>query len=145
MKLSDLSDFHLALVIAGATFLGGISSSLIGVFMVDAGTNRETDVQLVQVAINILSSTEATTIDSPEKVLRTWAVDTINAVAEVQLDDEARELLINGEVSFSSAKASSLYNSMTPRQRQISDLIAEFYIEPSLTPEPSDDGAMPSQ
>lgn len=100
MKLSNFSEVQLAFIVAGATFLGGISSSFLGVFWVDAGTDRQTDVQLVQVAISILSSTEATETNSPEKVLRTWAVDTINSAADVQLNDEARELLISGKVSL---------------------------------------------
>lgn len=110
MKLSELSELHLAAVVAGATFLGGLGSSLLGVFLVDAGTERQTDVQLVQLAIGILSEpapsrpagwrTAEVGLETPEAALRAWAVDTINAAAEIKFDEGAKHLLVSGEVRF---------------------------------------------
>lgn len=102
MKLSELSELHLAVVVAGATFLGGIGSTLLGVFLVDAGTNRQTDVQLVELAIGILSEPlpkdSGSLTSTPETALRAWAVDTVNAAADVKFDSKARQLLIDGEI-----------------------------------------------
>lgn len=100
MKLSDITEIHLVAVIAGATFLGGIGSSLLGTLLVGADTERQTDVQIVQVAIGILSDTDPTGSTSPESVLRAWAVDTINSASDVKLDSQARDLLISGEAGF---------------------------------------------
>lgn len=123
MKLSDFSELHLVAVVAFATFLGGIGSSLLGVFLVDAGTNRQTDVQLVEVAIGILSSTEPRQSNSPDTVLRAWAVDTINSAAEVKLDGEARQLLISGEVFLSATKKSLSF----PEGRLTDQVLQNFF------------------
>ena len=55
MKLSELSELHLAAVVAIATFLVGVGSAMINTFWTDAGTERQTAVQLVQLAIGICS------------------------------------------------------------------------------------------
>ncbi|MCA1288624.1 hypothetical protein, partial [Salipiger bermudensis] len=99
MKINNISEIHLAAIIALATFLGGFISSIVGVFLVDAGTDKQTDVQLVQLAVGILS--ESPTDMQPAKVeLRRWAVDTINYAAEVKFDEEASDLLINGTLNL---------------------------------------------
>lgn len=99
MKISEISELHLAVLVAGATFLGGFVSSLLGVFLVDAGTEKQTDVQLVQLAVGILS--EAPSDMQPANVaLRGWAVDTINAAAEVKFDETAKQQLIDGRLDL---------------------------------------------
>lgn len=107
MKLSELSELHLAAVVAIATFLGGVGSAMINTFWTDAGTERQTAVQLVQLAIGILSEPIAASAKravgpapTSQTVLRTWAVDIINQSAEVKFDEEAKHLLVNGYASF---------------------------------------------
>lgn len=94
MKLGDLSELHLAAIVAGATALGGILSSAAEWALIDAGTERQTDVQLVQLAIGILS--EANPDGQGAPTLRAWAVETINAVAEVKFDEDAQRQLVEG-------------------------------------------------
>lgn len=107
MKLSELSELHLAAVVASATFLGGIGSTMISTFWTDAGTERQTAVQLVQLAIGILSEpivvATGGAVDpnsTSQTALRTWAVDIINQSAEVKFDAEAKHLLVNGDARF---------------------------------------------
>lgn len=107
MKLSELSELHLAAIVAGATFLGGVGSTIISTFWSDAGTERQTAVQLVQLAIGILSepinAPTGRAVDlglTSQAALRTWAVDIINQSAEVKFDAEAKHLLVNGDAAF---------------------------------------------
>lgn len=107
MKLSELSERHLAAIVAGATFLGGVGSAMISTVWIDAGTERQTNVQLVQLAIGILSepvvAAQGGDVDpvlTSQTALRTWAVDIINQSAEVKFDEEAKHLLVNGDASF---------------------------------------------
>jgi hypothetical protein len=107
MKLPELSERHLAVIVAGATFIGGLTSALISTVWLDAGTERQTDVQLVQLAIGILSDPLVAPTGgavgvalTSQTALRTWAVDIINQSAEVKFDEEAKHLLVNGDASF---------------------------------------------
>ena len=111
MKAGDLSELHLAAIISIATLLGGLGSSLLSTLWIDAGTQRETDVQMVQLAIGILSQPlpehkdsdnlrSITVSRTSQMVLREWAVDTINTASDVKFDRDARESLINGELKF---------------------------------------------
>lgn len=110
MKLVEIGELHLAAIIAIATLAGGLATSLADSWLIDADVDRQTDVELVQLAISVLTKpredagmTPAGTGLTSERVLRRWAVDTINAAAddEVQFDAEAQELLVNGDVYFS--------------------------------------------
>lgn len=120
MKLSTLSEKQLAAVVAGAGLIGGVVSSLIGVFLVDARTDRQTDVQLVQLAVGVLSQPlpEGPGVETPETALREWAVDTINAAAEVKFDEEARALLVSGDVLLSFEEAIVRERQIFQRLRQ---------------------------
>ncbi len=103
MKLGELSEWRLAAVIAVATLVGGFASSVIDKGFIDAGTEKQTDVQLVQLAIGLLSErNEEIKIgaDTPETVLRKWAVDTINSVADVKFDERAKTLLVDGDAKL---------------------------------------------
>lgn len=100
MRLFEVSELRLALLVAGATFLGGFGSSVLGVIAVDAGTEKQTNVQLVKLAIGILSEKESE-VDVRNASLRAWAVDTINSVSEVKFGEDARRELINGNLGFS--------------------------------------------
>ncbi|WP_374384506.1 hypothetical protein [Paracoccus yeei] len=111
MKAGDLSELHLAAIISIATLLGGLGSSLLSALWIDAGTQRETDVQMVQLAIGILSqplpehkgSGNLRSINvsrTGQMVLREWAVDIINAASDVKFDRTARDLLIDGELKL---------------------------------------------
>ena len=53
-SLREISDLHLAVIVAGATLLGGVLTSFTNAFLIDAGTEKQTDVQLVELAIGIL-------------------------------------------------------------------------------------------
>ncbi|MCE8000864.1 MAG: hypothetical protein HEP70_18585 [Rhodobiaceae bacterium] len=91
-RVRELSDIKLALLLAAATCLGGFGATFLDHVMLDASTSRETDVQIVQLAIGVLSeeldqSDEANI--AKDRALRTWAVDTLNAVADVKLPEEA--------------------------------------------------------
>lgn len=126
---SRVSDLSLALWIAVATLLGGIGASLFDTFVLDANTERETNVQLIELAIGILGqpietdesldedSNDMETLysrlsrvspESPQAVLRTWAVDTINASADVKFDEVARAVLIDGRATLPKINFSKL-------------------------------------
>lgn len=130
MRIFELSELRLAALIAIATVVGGGLSAVVEAYWIDAGTERETDVQLVKLAIGILSEpvikqdTEISLFPiipipvdvhvpkpTSQHALREWAVDTINEVAEVKFGDEAKKLLVNGEVGFFSGIAYSLSGS----------------------------------
>ena len=55
MKVGDVSELHLAALIALATAFGGVISTGAEWLFIDADTERQTDVQLVGLAIGILS------------------------------------------------------------------------------------------
>jgi hypothetical protein len=102
----DLPATRLALLIAIATAFGGVLAAFIDNLFLDANVEHQANVQLVELAIGILSEPVESDedgvqfVDSPEAVLRGWAVDTLNEVALVQFDAAARELLVNGRVHF---------------------------------------------
>lgn len=103
MKLGELSEWRLAGVIAVATLVGGFTSSVLDKVFIDAGTEKQTDVQLVQLAIGLLSERNDEVkigVDTPETVLREWAVDTINSVADVKFDERAKTLLVDGDAKL---------------------------------------------
>lgn len=110
MKVPEIGELHLAAIIGVATLLGGLSSAWLSAKLIDVNVARETDVELVQLAISVLTKPREDAGMAPagtgltsERVLRRWAVDTINAAAddEVKFDAEAQELLVNGDVYFS--------------------------------------------
>jgi hypothetical protein len=111
MSVFDMPAARLALVIAVSTALGGVLAALIDNFLLDANVEHQANVQLVELAIGILSEPVEPSVDglsfsdTPEAVLRGWAVDTLNAVALVQFDEAARELLVTGRVQFNWADA----------------------------------------
>jgi hypothetical protein len=57
---------------------------------------NEVSVKYIEVAVNILNSTST----KSDKVLREWAVDTINEYAVNKITGEAKSRLINGELIF---------------------------------------------
>ena len=117
-RIGEKSELTLALLLAGATLLGVVISPLLGTLLVGADTERETNTQLVQLAIGILSEP----LDPEEvafsaymtgasedgdhraytasQVLRGWAVDTINEVAPIKFADETRSLLLRGTITL---------------------------------------------
>lgn len=141
MKLTELSEFHLAAIVAGATFLGGVGSATINTFWSDAGTERQTNVQLVQLAIGILSEpiVEGTGWKSgdgktSQTALRTWAVDVINQTAEVRFDDDAKNLLVNGDAIFPIGYSSESYKNLFEQIRNMKAPVVEvnpIIIEPT--------------
>lgn len=99
MKLGEVSELHLAAIIALATAFGGVLSTGAEWLFVDAGTEKQTDVQMVQLAIGILS--EPSEASQPaDRALRAWAVETINTVAEIKFDANAQSQLIDGTIEF---------------------------------------------
>ena len=99
MKTGEISELSLAAVIAGATLLGGVLSSAASALWIDANTEQETNVQLMQLAIGILSEPSGGE-EAANVTLRAWAVATINAVAEVKFDDEAQRQLVDGTIEL---------------------------------------------
>lgn len=105
MQVNDPSGWILAAIIAGATAAGGLLSTAAGSFMTSANTERETNVELIQLAIGILSeplpmSKAGATEDNEQTALRSWAVETINHSADIKLDEDASKLLINGQANL---------------------------------------------
>lgn len=95
---TKISELKLSLLLAAAAIVGGVVTTVANSFFVDAATEKRTDVQLVELAINILNNEIPEESAAPYRVLRGWAVDTINLASEIKFDDTARQLLIDGEV-----------------------------------------------
>lgn len=107
--MAELKELQLALLLAGATCIGVFGGALLDNVMLDASTSRETDVQIVQLAIGVLSKEIDQTDEAnsnKDRALRTWAVDSLNAVSKVKLVGEARTALIDGNSSFDSVATS---------------------------------------
>jgi len=127
MKTGEISEIHLAAVIAGATLLGGVLSSTFDAFLIDASTSRETDVQLVELAIGILSEPSPSE-QAGEPTLRKWAVETINPVAEVKFDEEAKRQLVDGtvELPLSFIKALSPVSALMDKPVSPSEIVIDI-------------------
>lgn len=82
----------------------GLVAALVGSFLVDANTEKTTNVQLIQVAIGILSKDSDAGYSTEQKVLRAWAVDTINSSAKVKFDSRSKQLLVDGKAAFPSIR-----------------------------------------
>lgn len=105
MNTNDRSGWTLAVIIAVSTALGGFLSTAAGSYLLSANTQRETNVQLIQLAIGILSEPlpKDEDINAPQNeqiALRLWAVETINHSADIKLDDAASRLLVNGQANL---------------------------------------------
>lgn len=157
---SRVSDLSLALWIAVATLLGGIGASLFDTFVLDANTERETNVQLIELAIGILGqpieidgaqdedSPDMETLrsrisrvspNSPQTALRTWAVDTINASAEVKFGEEARAVLIDGRATLPKIKFSEFgINPLDDDAIAVTELILRLENLSRVRPDPPD-------
>lgn len=108
-----------ALAVGAATLLaaliGTVGGGVINKVFFDANTRLETNVQLIELAIGILTAPSPEASFSKDGAtrdiaLRTWAVDTINTAAEVKFDGAARSQLIDGTSNlpaWSSANAQS--------------------------------------
>ena len=110
MSVREISDVKLAVMLAIGTALGSGGVALLDTFVLDAGTQKQTDVQLVELAIGILAKplNNDTATAAPDTALRTWAVSTINYVADIQFDDEAKNALIDGSSGFDAAAISRI-------------------------------------
>lgn len=135
MSVRELSDVKLAVLLAVGTALGSFSAALFDTLMPDADTQKQTDVQLVELAIGILAKpmNGDAVSTAPETALRTWAVKTINHVADITFDDEAKDALIDGRTGFDTEIFKALKGSSSTFER--SDVIMEPYI---VLPAPSE-------
>lgn len=102
--VSKNSEIKLALVGGGCAVIASTITAFFSSYFLDADTKQTTNVQLIQVAIGLLSKEQKTENLPSDKVIRKWAVDTINATAIVKFDDEAAKLLIDGKAQFSGIK-----------------------------------------
>lgn len=115
----NISDIKLAAIIAIATAVGGALVPIAGSIFTDAGTARQANVQLIQLAIGILSeplsdgAEDKSEIPSEKTALRQWAVDTINNSAEIKFDKNSINSLVNG-------------NAVLPWASTLSDLKAHY-------------------
>jgi hypothetical protein len=137
-KLSEISELHLAALIAAATAMGGVLSSAADAFWSDASTDKATNVQLVQLAIGILSDEDDGQMQdrSRNRELRSWAVQTINAAAEVKFDEDAQKLLIEGEASLASAEMNRIFAEwFSSAKRSSADEIKSFPELPKSVPQ----------
>jgi hypothetical protein len=100
MKLPDVSALALTVVVALATAVGGLLSSIADALLIDASTAKQADVQILQLAINILSEEiPASEVEVAGSIaIRGWAFDTINSVAEIKLGEDSRDALVKGKV-----------------------------------------------
>lgn len=89
--------------LVSALIAGGFLTSIVQSVLPDFDESRATDVQLVSLAMDLLTKSVNDTeeIRAEHRALRLWAVNTINEVATVKFDEEAQQALINGTVSFS--------------------------------------------
>lgn len=91
-----------ALVVAAMTVFAST-------FFVDANTERQTDVQMIELALGILQSDDFENQHTAQ-IMRNWAVTTINSAARVKFDDAVARALIDGgfpDDVFLSARRSS--------------------------------------
>lgn len=129
--------------VAGATLLASIVGGGLNKLLFDANTKLETNVQLIELAIGILSEplpesnalktagSAAGTNEKRSQALRTWAVDTINASAEIKFTEEAGQQLIEGTTqlpSSTSADILRLYQLAEGSRATMSDAEAEARI-----------------
>jgi hypothetical protein len=71
---------------------GGVASSV----FLSADVERATDVQMVELAVGLLTAQSDGDLSEDDRVLREWAVDTLNETAAIKFDERARIVLING-------------------------------------------------
>lgn len=115
----------LALLLAVATCAGSVGATYVNKWILGADTKLETNVQLIELAIGILSAPlpevgpfmksglgEDERGMTRDKALRIWAVDTINASAEIKFNDVARSQLIDGTTQLPLGKDSYLSSLM---------------------------------
>lgn len=151
----------IAMWVAGATFLASIVGGGLNKVLFDANTKLETNVQLIELAIGILSEPlpepnalktaggAAETNEKRSQALRTWAVDTINASAEIKFTEEAGQQLIEGTAQLpppTSADILRLYQLAEDSRATMSDAEAKARIlqliekSKDMTPEEAEQG-----
>ncbi|WP_282603829.1 hypothetical protein [Paracoccus sp. PARArs4] len=97
-----------AVSVAVAVFLAQLAGSAIERRALNSATEHQTNVQLIELAIGILSKPvddgedpyQLKLEDPSERALRSWAVKVINEASSVKFDQEAQTLLISGNVSL---------------------------------------------
>lgn len=106
MKSTEVSVGIFGFLITFSTAVGLIISAILNATLLSPNIKRQTDVQLVELAIGILGKpTEENQqyfnqSQNAQTALRTWAVDVINNTSDVKFDEDARILLVKGEASL---------------------------------------------
>ena len=94
-----LSEVKLAVILVVATFAGGFAERMVSSWMTDANVERETAVQMTNLAIAILNEEiegSPIAVTDPKAIMRNWAFDTLNNVAAVKLPEEVRTEIVSG-------------------------------------------------
>lgn len=108
MKITEVSVVIFGFVITVATAAGLIISAILNAIFLSPDIKRQTDVQLVELAIGILGKPPEENqsyfkqSQNAQTALRTWAVDVINNTSVVQFDEDAKILLVRGEAALPS-------------------------------------------
>jgi ribosomal protein L31E len=122
-KIGEIPGLTLAILLAVFTFLGSFSGVALNKFLPDASDRRETGVELVSLAIGILTESGAANAKNDKAVLalRKWAVDTISVYSRVQISPELKEALgsrlIDGQSQKMTVAASAMADRKTFGQR----------------------------
>ena len=74
-----------------AKWFGVIGVGLLGVWFTHIQKNRETNVRMVEMAINILKAKP----DETSQPLREWSIKVLNEYSSIKLSKEAQEILRN--------------------------------------------------
>lgn len=106
MKSTEVSVGIFGFLITFSTAVGLIISAILNATLLSPNIKRQTDVQLVELAIGILG--KPTEENKPylnqsqnaQTALRTWAVEVINNTSVVKFDEDAIILLVKGEASL---------------------------------------------
>lgn len=96
------NEIKLGLIACVSAILGSAIGAFANSLFIDAGTKRETNVQMIELAIGILNR-EVTDEIRP---LRSWAVELLDEVSPVKLDDEAKDILIYRDELLDNYKSS---------------------------------------
>ena len=129
-----MSDERLKLI--GAAVGGGVTVfvALLGLGFVSADVERQTDVQFVNMAVEILAE-EPTPQKRP---LREWAIDLINNHSEAQIGEKAKLVLLDTAWSLKAYDA-GIWNAWP------SDLGTAQKFRSGVPPSPDDVPAQPSE
>lgn len=154
-SIFDNTGVSLALIIAISTCLGGVASSVVNSTFVSASTDREANVELIKLAISILSIPRVADAEPYRGILRPqnrvdndlreWAVATINASSEIKFGKAARRALSDGTTTFSSRYTGGPPTIENKPRRRPDGLGTDNYVPSAISPQNSSPSARPTE